>query len=207
MSRFGNAPCMLRDMARLARAMRAFGLCSVIVVTACGKGSPPPESAADGASEGEPVGASESSTPSAEGEERDDGVKETGKLKSSSGGPTATSQSGNDQQAILQIVIDDPELEPYLKLGEPGRFPLKLSGSAVPQGIELTKSTKPVVFVAAAKDKTDPVLVVTSFEVQGNTATVSYRYDVEGIRGTASLKKGELGWELSRSRVVEHYAK
>jgi hypothetical protein len=198
---------MLFDMARLGRAMRAFGLVSLVVVAACGKGAPPPESAADEAGDGEPAAGSESSHPSAEGEAPDDGVKETGKLKSTSGGPTAGSQSSNDQQAILQLVIDDPELDPYLKLGEPGRFPLKLSGAAVPQGIELTKSTKPVVLVAAAKDKTDPVLVITSFEVEGKTATVSYRYDVEGIRGTASLKKGELGWELSRSRVVEHYAK
>jgi hypothetical protein len=56
----------------------------------------------------------------------------------------------------------------------------------------------------APKDKKDPVLVITSVESDGKTATVSYRYDAEGIRGTASLKKGQFGWELTRSRVIEH---
>jgi hypothetical protein len=198
---------MLPVMARLRRAMRALGLVSLVfVVAACGKGAPPPESAADEPREVDPI-AEESSKSNGDAEEPDDGVKETGKLKSSSGGPAPGSQSANDQQAILQLVIEDPELDPYLKLGEPGRFPLKLSGSAVPRGIELVKSTKPVVLVDAPKDKTDPVLVITSMEVDAKSASVSYRYDIEGIRGTATLKKGEQGWELTRSRVVEHYAK
>jgi hypothetical protein len=188
--------------------MRVFWTCSLLLAVGCGKSTPEAESAADESSdETEASGDEASEKPSAEGEERDEGVKETGKLKSTSGGPAPGTQSSNDQQAILQLVIDDPELEPYLKLGEPTRFPLKMSGSSIPQGIELTKSTKPVVFVPAPKDKTDPVLVVTSIEVDGKSATVSFRYDVEGIRGTAFLKKGEQGWELSRSRVVEHYAK
>jgi hypothetical protein len=198
---------MMRDMARLVRAMRALGLVSLVVVAACGKGEPPPESPADETREGEPLGAEETPTSSGDAEDRDDGVRETGKLKSSSGGPAPGAQSSNDQQTILQLVIEDPELDPYLKLGEPGRFPLKLSGSAVPQGIELIKSTKPVVFVGAPKDKTDPVLVITSMQIDGKSASVSYRYDIEGIRGNATLKKGEQGWELTRSRVVEHYAK
>jgi len=188
--------------------MRVFWIGSLVLAVGCAKSAPEAESAADdSADEAEPSGDDASSKPSAEGEEKDDGVKETGKLKSTSGGPAPGTQSSNDQQAILQLVIDDTELEPFLKLGEPSRFPLKMSGSSIPQGIELTKSTKPVVFVPAPKDKTDPVLVVTSIEVEGKAATVSYRYDVEGIRGTAYLKKGEQGWELSRSRVVEHHGK
>jgi hypothetical protein len=34
---------------------------------------------------------------------------------------------------------------------------------------------------------------------------VSYRYDVEGIKGTTTLDKGPRGWEILRSRIVEHY--
>jgi hypothetical protein len=198
---------MLPDMARSGRAMRALSLISLVVIAACGKGAPPAESAADETGDAAPMHEDESSKSNGDAEAGDDGVKETGKLKSSTGGPAPGSQSTNDQQAILQLVIEDPELDPYLKLGEPGRFPLKLSGSAVPRGIELVKSTKPVVFVDAPKDKTDPVLVITSMEVDAKSASVSYRYDVEGIRGTATLKKGEQGWELARSRVVEHHGK
>jgi hypothetical protein len=111
---------------------------------------------------------------------------------------------GDDVHAVLQLAVDDAELDPYLKLGEPGRFPLKIAGSAVPQNVELIKATKPVVVTTPPASKKDAVLVITEIDIKGTEATVSYRYDVEGIRGTAYLKKTPHGWELSRSRIVEH---
>ncbi len=116
----------------------------------------------------------------------------------------APPNQGDDVHAVLQLTINDTELDQYLKLGEPGRFPLKIAGSAVPQGIELEKATKPVVITSPPTSKKDAVLVVTDIDIKGNDATVSYRYDIEGIRGTAYLKKTPHGWELSRSRIVEH---
>jgi len=116
----------------------------------------------------------------------------------------APAKQGDDVQAVLQLTVDDGELDQYLKLGEPGRFPLKIAGSAVPQNVELVKATKPVVVTTAPSDKKQAVLVITGIDIQGNDASVSYRYDVEGIRGTAYLKKTPHGWELTRSRIVEH---
>ena len=113
-------------------------------------------------------------------------------------------EQGDDVHAVLQLAIDDTELDQYLKLGEPGRFPLKIAGSAVPQNIELVKATKPVVVTTPPSSKSDPVLVITDVDITGTSATVSYRYDVEGIRGTAFLKKTPHGWELTSSRIVEH---
>jgi len=91
-----------------------------------------------------------------------------------------------------------------LKLTLPGRFPLKIAGTDLPSGISLIKGTKPVEIVAIPDSKKDAVLVLTTVEISGKEATVAYRYDVEGIRGTARLKKGERGWELKNSRIVEH---
>jgi hypothetical protein len=116
----------------------------------------------------------------------------------------ATPQQGDDIHAILQLTVEDAELDQYLKLGEPGRFPLKIAGSAVPQNIELTKATKPVVVTTPPSSKKDAVLVFTQIDITGTDASVSYRYDIEGIRGTAYLKKTPHGWELTRSRIVEH---
>ncbi|HWP10015.1 MAG TPA: hypothetical protein VNN72_29935 [Polyangiaceae bacterium] len=116
----------------------------------------------------------------------------------------APPNQGDDVHAVLQLTVDDTELDQYLKLGEPGRFPLKIAGSAVPQNIELVKATKPVVVTTPPSSKKDAVLVVTDIDIKGTDATVSYRYDVEGIRGTAYLKKTAHGWELTRSRIVEH---
>jgi hypothetical protein len=114
-----------------------------------------------------------------------------------------SSASAEDVQKVLQLVIDDGELEQYLKLGEPGRFPLKIAGDDVPSGAELTKGTKPVERVSDTSDEKKAVLEFTKVEVGAKKATVSFRYDIEGIRGTATLKKGEFGWELVKSRIVE----
>jgi hypothetical protein len=117
------------------------------------------------------------------------------------GGPAA---SDEDVRAILQLVIDDPELDQHLHLGEAGRFPLQLAGEGLPGGLKLVKATEPVKLVTGPKSKKDAVLVVTELDVQGDKATVRYRYDVEGVRGTASLSKTAHGWELKNSRLVEH---
>ena len=100
--------------------------------------------------------------------------------------------------------INDPELDQYLHLGEPGRFPLQLSGERLPSGLKLVKSTEPVKIVDAPKSKKDAVLVITEIDVQGDKASVRYRYDIEGIRGNVSLSKKAHGWELKNSRLVEH---
>lgn len=112
--------------------------------------------------------------------------------------------SEQDVAVILQLVVDDPELDRYLHLGEPGRFPLQLSGERLPSGLKLIKATEPVKIVDGPKSKKDAVLVVTEIDVQGERATVRYRYDIESIRGNVTLAKTPHGWELKNSRLVEH---
>ena len=112
--------------------------------------------------------------------------------------------SDEDVTAILQLVVNDPELDNYLHLGEPGRFPLQLAGERLPSGLKLIKSTEPVKIVDGPKSKKDAVLVVTEIDVQGDHATVRYRYDIESIRGNVTLAKAAHGWELKNSRLVEH---
>jgi hypothetical protein len=120
--------------------------------------------------------------------------------------PTASAgpASEDDVNAILQLVVDDPELDSHLKLGEPGRFPLQVSGDGLPGSLKIVKATEPVKVVGPPKSKKDAVLVITEIEIKGDKATVRYRYDVEGIRGTVTLSKTPHGWELKNSRVVEH---
>jgi hypothetical protein len=120
--------------------------------------------------------------------------------------PSGSSAPASDEDitAILQLVVNDPELDNYLHLGEPGRFPLQLSGERLPSGLKLIKSTEPVKIVDGPKSKKDAVLVVTEIDVQGDRATVRYRYDIESIRGNVTLAKAAHGWELKNSRLVEH---
>jgi len=128
---------------------------------------------------------------------------------SGDGDKPATASSGaatsdDDINAILQLVVDDPELDKHLHLGEPGRFPLQVSGDNLPGSLKLVKATEPVKVVGPPKSKKDPVLVLTEIDVKGDKATVRYRYDVEGVRGTVTLAKTPHGWELKNSRLVEH---
>lgn len=110
--------------------------------------------------------------------------------------------SSEDVRAVLQLVIDDPELTAYLHLEQPDRFPLRVAGE-LPAGMELIKATKPVEIVADTDSKKKPVLVFTDIEVNDSRATVRYRYDIEGVRGSASLEKRDGAWVLTKSRITE----
>jgi hypothetical protein len=116
------------------------------------------------------------------------------------GGPATP----EDIQQVLQLVINDEALDAYLKLEEPGRFPLQISGGDIPSGIELMKNTEPVKVVPAPAAKDAPVLVFTSIDATSKQARVKYRYDIEGVRGSASVKKLDGRWQLSNSRVTEY---
>jgi hypothetical protein len=171
----------------------------IVCVTgvACG-GSTPPKTASpndEAANTEAPAAEPESAAQSKAASESPKGSED-----SSAESPTSADELGS----ILQRVIEDDELDKYLKLTLPGRFPLKISGSDLPSGLSLTKGNQPVQVVSAPSSKKDAVLVITTVEITGKDATIAYRYDAEGIRGTARLKKGERGWELKNSRIVEH---
>jgi hypothetical protein len=157
---------------------------------ACTSNAPPPESAPS--HEARAAEPSSSKAPSA-ADPKADGA---------SAGEQATTDE--DVNAILQLVVDDPELDRHLHLGTPGRFPLQISGERLPSKLELVKAGEPVKLVNPPTSKQDAVLVLTEIDVRGKEATVRYRYDIEGIRATVTLAKLAHGWELKNSRLVEH---
>jgi hypothetical protein len=113
--------------------------------------------------------------------------------------------SPEDMREVLQAVIDDEALTPYLHLEQRGRFPLRVSAKGLPQGIQLTKMTKPVVLVDdAGADPKKPLFVFTEIEIKGGEATVRFKYDIEGVRGFATLNKPYGHWAIKQSRVNEH---
>lgn len=172
----------------------------VVCVIGCGGGAAPAASPeGSGEQPGEPEAPAAPEATPAEGASASDGAGEKG----APGDGVAAAASKEDLQKILQLVLDDEALEPHLHLGQPGRFPLKIAGSVLPQGVELTKATKPVVVVAEGDAKDKPVIVFTEITADAAQATVRYRFDAEGIKGSATLRKGEFGWELASSRVVE----
>jgi hypothetical protein len=108
-----------------------------------------------------------------------------------------------DVQEVLQLVIDDEALTPYLHLEQPDRFPLRVATRNLPKGIELVKASKPVVLVDDPEADKKPTLVFTEVDVKKDTASVRYRYDVEGVRGACTLERRDGHWNLKKSRVAE----
>ncbi len=106
-------------------------------------------------------------------------------------------------QEVLQLVLDDEALNPYLHLEQPDRFPLRVATRNLPPGVELVKATKPVVLVDKPDDEKKPLLVFTEVDVGKDSASVRYRYDVEGIRGACTLERRDGRWILKKSRVTE----
>jgi hypothetical protein len=168
----------------------------LLLSSACGGPAQPaasPEGPAE--SSGETAPADEGGADAAKVDGGGDGEK-----SAASAGPA----SDDDINAVLQLVVDDPELDSRLHLGEAGRFPLQIAGEGLPGTLKVVKATEPVKVVAAPKSKKDAVLVISEIDIKGDKATVRYRYDIEGIRGTVTLAKTPHGWELKNSRVVEH---
>jgi hypothetical protein len=130
-----------------------------------------------------------------------------GEASGESAPPAAEQQAGpasaEEVSAVLQLVVNDEELDKFLHLNEPGRFPLKVSGDGLPSDLKVVKNTEPVKIVERPESKKEAVLVFTSIEIGEKQASVRFQYDVENIRGTAHLTKGPHGWELQTSRIVE----
>jgi len=113
--------------------------------------------------------------------------------------------SADDLRGVLQAVIDDEALTNYLHLEQRNRFPLHISGRGLPKDLQLTKMTKPVVIDdEGSRDAKKPVLVFTEIEIKGAEATVRFRYDIEGVRGTTTLNKPYGQWAVKQSHVAEH---
>jgi len=171
-----------------------------LALLGCGGSNTPAESPAETDATYQEASPSEDGAVAAEeGEGTESASTES---QSSSGDPA----SSEDLKQALQVVIQDESLLSELKLGEPGRFPLKITGQSLPVGLELQAHSEAVLVISAPADpKTVPVLIFTNVDITNKQGTFKYRYDVEGVRGTSYVEKNEQGvWELKSSRVSEY---
>ncbi len=169
-----------------------------LLLVACGS-SEPAKSADDAAEPEAGYDASEMESDMAGSDTAAEGESPSGEKPAS--GPVAATDA--DLKTILQLVLDDDALQPYLHLEEPERMPLKVHGDMLPQGLELTMARKPVQYVDAsvAEDKKKAVLVFTEIEVKGDKANIAFRYDIEKVKGSATVVKSEGRWTLDKSRI------
>jgi len=124
--------------------------------------------------------------------------------------PQTSQKSGaivaaNTVQLLCQMTLDLPALEQYFHPTEPSRKPLRvIKNDAVKGDIKLTKFNLPVEFItlSEANKQKKPYFEFTSIEVKDNTATVSFRYRVEGIRGKVNFKR-DGAWQVVSHELVE----
>ncbi len=115
------------------------------------------------------------------------------------------SKSNDATEQICQLTIDLPNLQQYYHSDKPGRKPLYVVKNAnIKDDLSLTKFGEAVKFISAdeATKKKVATLEFTSIKIADKTATVEFRYAVEGIRGTAEFKFTDK-WEVASSNISE----
>ena len=179
---------------------RRFGWLAMVALCGCGAGAGSGAPAETAGVNEEPPAASAESQPDEVAPE----VSAKAPAKApASGKSESTTLAGDDLAEVLQDVLNDPELVDHLHLEKPGRAPLQISGPNLPDKIKVVAGSYNVDVVSDPKSTKKPVLVFTLIERSGEETRVHYRYDVEGIKGAATLFLKGGHWTLSANRVIE----
>ena len=109
----------------------------------------------------------------------------------------------DSKQTLCQMTIDLPALEGYFHPTAPNRKPLLVLKNNQVENLSLEKFGEPVKFVSADQAKGLPVFEFTSVEVKDTTASVSFKYAVEGIKGKVNFKKDGDSWKVESKEVTE----
>ncbi len=106
-----------------------------------------------------------------------------------------------DFNAIVQLILDEPKLEPYLKQ----RKPLHLvENKFTKTATKLTKFGEPVVVMEAFKmPKDSPVLDIPEATFEKDSARVHFVYEAEKLKGDVSLRKEPAGWQIQTFDLVQ----
>ncbi len=165
----------------------------LVSTTACGGATPAAE-------EPDPIQEEVAADPAPESEPATD---ETTDATAESEAATTTTLTDDDLRDVIEQVLQDPGLDQYLHLNVRGRLPLAISGPGLPAKLEVIKGGYHVKVVEGPKNEKDPVLVFTKIERDGTAVRLRYRYDVEGIDGSAVVFHKDGAWTLGSNRVIE----
>lgn len=120
---------------------------------------------------------------------------------------TVTSQTEEDKKIILQKCIDLPQLQEYYHTDiHPERIPLIVENNGKVPVVSLSKFGQQVKFLTESELEAggkDAYLNFVRFEISGSTATIMYKYAVEGVMITVLLKKSNGSWEITESKLTE----
>lgn len=120
---------------------------------------------------------------------------------------TITAQTEEDKKIILQKCIDLPQLQEYYHVDiHPERIPLIIENNGKVPVVSLSKFGQSVKFLSESELEAggkEAYLNFVRFEISGSTATIMYKYAVEGVMITVLLKKTNGNWEITDSKLTE----
>lgn len=110
-----------------------------------------------------------------------------------------------DRGAILRALLDLPALAPYLHPEIADRKPVRFALSdALPNPVPgLRKFDLPVLFFPEGELRKDPFLELTALTVEGDRARIEFRYDAEGVRGSATLARRNGSFRVLEANLSE----
>lgn len=107
------------------------------------------------------------------------------------------------KQTLCQMTIDLPALDGFFHPTAPNRKPLLVLKNEQVGGLSLVKFGEPVKFISTGEAKELPVFEFTAIEIKENTASISFRYKVEGIKGKVNFKKDRDNWQVESKEIIE----
>lgn len=131
------------------------------------------------------------------------GDAESGDVPDEQGASGSAELGADDLEDVIRQVLEDPGLDRYLHLDQPGRLPIKLAGPGLPAKLSIIKGGYEVKVVEGPANAKDPVLVFTKIEKDGDSVRLRYRYDVEGLSGSAVVFRKDGAWRLGANRLIE----
>ncbi len=121
-------------------------------------------------------------------------------------GFSAQAQTDQDKKEVMQLCLDLPGLQPYFHADQAGRLPVIIKNNGkVPQA-SLIKFEQAVLFMTPEDIDAKGIqtaLEFMRFEVTAESATVMYRYNIEGLMVTVLMKKVKGIWSVTDSKLVE----
>jgi len=109
------------------------------------------------------------------------------------------------KQTLCQMTIDLPALEGYFHPTAPNRKPFLVLKNEQTENLSLIKFGEAVKLIssAEAKSKELPFFEFTSIEIKDKTASISFKYAVEGLKGKVNFKKDGDHWEVESKEIIE----
>ena len=117
----------------------------------------------------------------------------------------AETLSPADLQPLVKQTLDLPELAQYWHPDKPGRDPLHIvKHPALGDPPKLKMFGDPVVWIDPAGKKNGPSFELTSIEATARRVVIKFRFDAEGVQGSAEFAKRGDRWSLDKHSVAEH---